>query len=135
MKKVLIASILCSGLMVGCSQETEKISFEESIEMQEEQINEEKYYIALSDVKIISKTINDDYITFDYEYGEDKIYNMTDMFADAYTSASIDGTTNLDVFQCQIYYKEIKSGETFKATEEDFERYMIKGEFEEINIK
>ena len=35
MKKVLLVSVLLGGLMVGCSQETDKISFEQSIEMQE----------------------------------------------------------------------------------------------------
>ena len=45
MKKVLLMSVLLGSLMVGCSQETDRISFEESVKMQEEQIEYNQFSI------------------------------------------------------------------------------------------
>ena len=48
MKKVLLMSVVIGSALVGCSQETDKISFEQSVEMQElqETIKEQEQYIT-----------------------------------------------------------------------------------------
>ena len=45
MKKVLLVSVLLCGMMVGCSKETDKISFEQSVETQEKQIEYNQFSI------------------------------------------------------------------------------------------
>ena len=167
MKKVLLVSVLLGGLMVGCSQETDSISFEESVEIQElqetikkqeqyitelekykqeqesferqakqiqknleyeeQQANKEKYYMAITDIRIISKSINDNDDLRRMEYGNYNFYELS-------TNGYYDDITNPDGYSCVIPYRFIPSGTTFRLSDNNENNYIIKGEYEEIVI-
>ena len=160
MKKVLLVSVLLGNLIVGCSQETDKISFEQSIEMQElqetikeqeqyiaelekykqeqenfdrqarqieKQLEEEKYYIALSDITVISKNI-DDSTSSPFDYGEAYWMTLVDNYNFEFTQYEKPN------YNFSVPCSKIKSGSTFRMSDKDLDYFLIYGEYEEIVI-
>ena len=80
MKKVLLVSVLLGGMMVGCSQETDKISFEQSIEMQEEEIKNNQFSIECQSDKgcYFEYKNNGEKISYDLETNEKLYFNFPD---------------------------------------------------------
>ena len=156
MKKVLLMSVALGSVLVGCShgekpniedlQETikeqeqyiaeleqykqEKENFERQARQMQKQLDYEKYYMALSDIIVISKNL-DDSTSFHFDYGEEHSMTLSGELSH-YIS-------ELDQYEKTIYgfsvpYNKIKSGNTFKMSEMDLEYFLIYGDYEEITI-
>ena len=163
MKKVLLASVLLGGMMVGCSQ-AEKPTIEElqetikeqeqyiaeleqykqeqenferqarqmqkQLDYEEEQANKEKYYMALGDITVISKSL-DESSSFHFDYGEEAWMTLAGEHR-VYNDELLKYETKNYAFT--VPCSKIESGNTFKMSEKDLEYFFIFGEYEEITI-
>lgn len=100
---------------------------QKQLEYEEEQSNIEKYYMAITDIRIISKSVNDNDELRKIEYGSYNFYELS-------TNGYYDDITNPDGYSCVIPYRYIPSGTTFKLSDNNIKNYIIKGEYEEIII-
>ena len=94
---------------------------QKQLDYEEEQANKEKYYMALTDVTVVSKNI-DNATSFYFDYGSNYLINMKQMYND------------IDTFYFDIRASRINSGETFKMSEKDLDYFLIYGDYEEIII-
>ena len=103
---------------------------QKQLDYEEEQANIEKYYMALSDITVISKNI-DDSTSFPFDYGE--VFWMTLAGIDRDYISELDQyeTTN---YGFTVPCSKIESGNTFKMSEKDLDYFFIYGEYEEITI-
>ena len=95
---------------------------QKQLDYEEEQANKEKYYMALTDVTLVSKNLDDE-TSFFFDYGTKHLINMKEMY-----------NTDSDCFYFDIRANTINSGETFKMSEKDLDYFLIYGEYEEIVI-
>ena len=100
---------------------------QEQLDYEEEQANKEKYYMAITDVRIISNTTIADSELSNMEYGNYYAYDLT-------TTGYYDDILNPSAYRCYIDYRYIPSGTTFKLSDNMINNYTIKGDYEEITI-
>ena len=156
MKKVLLMSAVLGSVLVGCSQaekpnieelqetikeqeqyiaelekyKQEKENFERQARQMQKQLDHEKYYMALSDITVISKNI-DESTSFHFDYGEEHRMTLAGEHR-VYNSELLQyETTN---YNFSVPYSIIESGNTFKMSEMDLEYFLIYGDYEEITI-
>ena len=107
--------------------ERQSRQMQKQLEYEEEQANIEKYYMAITDIRIISKSVNDNDELRKMEYGTYNFYELS-------TNGYYDNITNPDGYSCVIPYRYIPSGTTFRLSDNNIKNYIIKGEYEEIVI-
>lgn len=131
MKKVILTAgaLVCLGGLIGCQNNTYSEELEVKIQEYEhaerqamrtqQALETEFYYIALSDIVVISNELNNDNSTY-FEYGNNFNSRVIDEF-----------DSNI---QFIVKCSKIKSGETFKMTSLDMNNYIIYGEYEQLDI-
>ena len=83
--------------------------------------------MAITDIRIISRTTIEDEELSNMEYGSYRRYELS-------TAGYYDDITNPNGYNCTVGYRYIPSGTTFKLSDNMINKYIIKGEFEEITI-
>ena len=156
MKKVLLMSVVLGSVLVGCSQtekptieelqetikeqeqyiselekyKQEKENFERQARQMQNQLDYEKYYMALSDITVISKNL-DDSTSFPFDYGDGFLMTLAGEHRVYDYELLQYETTN---YSFSVPYSIIESGNTFKMSEMDLENFFIYGDYEEITI-
>ena len=103
---------------------------QKQLDYEEEQANIEKYYMALSDITVISKNI-DDSTSFHFDYGDGYLMTLAGKHSKYISELAQYETTD---YSFTVPYSIIKSGNTFKMSEKDLDYFLIYGEYEEITI-
>ena len=103
---------------------------QKQLDYEEEQANIEKYYMALTDVTLVSKNI-DDSTSFPFDYGE--VYWMTLVGNHSNYNSELEQYETKG-YNFSVPCSEIKSGNTFKMSEKDLDYFLIYGDYEEIII-
>ena len=101
---------------------------QKQLEYEEEQANIGKYYIAITDIRIISRTTIEDEQLKNMQYGNYENYTLA---TNGYYDGGISVTKG---YSCTVDYRYIPSGTTFKLSDNMINNYIIKGDYEEITI-
>ena len=120
MKKVLLASVLLGSLIVGCSNETNELTFDESINMQEKQIEYSQFSIIChSDKGCYFDYINSgDTVGYHLDNNERLYFNYPEQ-ARIVIDYSVSYADNTAINQTLVKYGKVKIYSTKEIQSQD----------------